>query len=110
MTLLSFVIPCYRSENTIEKVIDEIEEIVSQRKDYDYEIIAVNDYSPDNVYNVLCQLADQDHKIKVINFARNMGKHSAVMAGYAVAKGEYIVNLDDDYQSPLSLTGLQLLQ
>lgn len=100
MTLLSFVIPCYRSENTIEKVIDEIKEIVSQRKDYDYEIIAVNDYSPDNVYNVLCQLADQDYKIKVINFARNMGKHSAVMAGYAVAKGEYIVNLDDDYQSP----------
>lgn len=100
MTLLSFVIPCYRSENTIEKVINEIKEIVSQRKDYNYEIIAVNDYSPDNVYNVLCQLADQDHKIKVINFARNMGKHSAVMAGYAVAKGEYIVNLDDDYQSP----------
>ncbi len=100
MKLLSFVIPCYRSEKTIEKVVDEIKTTVSKKSDYDYEIIAVNDYSPDNVYEVLCRLAAQDKKIKVVNFARNMGKHSAVMAGYAVAKGEIIINLDDDYQCP----------
>lgn len=101
MILLSFVIPCYRSEKTIRKVIDEIRSTVAQRKEYDYEIIAVNDYSPDRVYDVLVELAKEDTKIKVINFARNMGKHSAVMAGYAVCKGEYIVNLDDDFQCPV---------
>lgn len=100
MILLSFVIPCYRSEQTIEKVINEIKETVVQRDDFDYEIITVNDCSPDNVYHVLKEIASKDEKIKVINFSRNMGKHSAVMAGYAVAKGDYIVNLDDDYQSP----------
>lgn len=100
MRLLSFVIPCYRSEKTIEKVINEIVDIVASRSGYDYEIIAVNDCSPDNVYDVLKVLAEKNKKIKVVNFARNMGKHSAVMAGYAVAKGEYVVNLDDDYQSP----------
>ena len=103
MILLSFVIPCYRSELTIKKVIDEIKETVAQKSDeYDYEIIAVNDCSPDGVYDVLKELAAEDKKIKLINFAKNMGKHAAVLAGYSVAKGEYIVNLDDDYQSPVN--------
>ena len=100
MCLLSFVIPCYRSEKTIELVIDELKKTVKERPEYDYEIIAVNDNSPDLVYEVLKRLAQKDHKIKIVNLARNMGKHSAVMAGYSYAKGDYIVNLDDDYQSP----------
>jgi len=100
MTLLSFVIPCYRSEKTIGKVVDEIVSVVGEREDYDYEIIAVNDCSPDGVYNVLKIIAEQNSRVKVINFARNMGKHSAVMAGYAVTKGDYIVTLDDDCQCP----------
>lgn len=100
MTLLSFVIPCYRSEKTIEKVIDEIIATVAQREGYDYEVIAVNDSSPDNVYEVLKRIAAANKKVKVINFAKNMGKHAAVLAGYSVARGKYIVNLDDDYQCP----------
>ena len=99
--LLSFVIPCYRSEKTIERVIDEIRSIVSEKpNEYDYEIICVNDCSPDDVYSVLKQLAVCDKKIKLINFVKNMGKHAAVLAGYAVIRGDYVVNLDDDYQSP----------
>lgn len=101
MKLLSFVIPCYRSEKTIEKVIDEIINTVAQRQEYDYEIIAVNDFSPDNVYDILKVLAEKNTKIKVVNLAKNMGKHSAVLAGYAVVKGDYVINLDDDFQSPI---------
>ena len=101
MPLLSFVIPCYRSEKTIEKVIDEIIAIVSQRNGYDYEIIAVNDCSPDGVYGVLKELALHNPKIKVVNLAKNMGKHSAVMAGYSYVNGDYVINLDDDFQSPV---------
>lgn len=100
-TLISFVIPCYRSENTISKVVVEIINTVSAREGFDYEIIAVNDCSPDHVGSVLRKLAEENNRIKVINFAKNMGKHAAVLAGYAVAKGEYIVDLDDDCQSPV---------
>lgn len=102
MTLISFVIPCYRSENTIEMVIDEIRNTVREREGYDYEIVAVNDCSPDHVYDVLAKLAKEDSKVKVINFAKNMGKHAAVIAGYSVVSGQYVVNLDDDYQSPVN--------
>lgn len=100
-TLLSFVIPCYRSELTIEKVIDEIKDTVVQREGYDYEIVCVNDCSPDNVYSVLKRLAADDRKIKIINFARNMGKHAALMAAFANVKGEYIFSVDDDFQCPV---------
>lgn len=99
--LLSFVIPCYRSENTIRNVVEEIRGIVAEREEYDYEIICVNDCSPDDVYTVLQQLAKEDKRIKVINFAKNMGKHAAVLAGYSVVKGDIVVNLDDDMQSPM---------
>jgi len=82
-------------------VINEIIATVSQKPEFDYEIITVNDFSPDGVYEVLKKLAVKNHKIKVINFSKNMGNHAAVLAGYAVARGEYIVDLDDDYQSPV---------
>ena len=65
-TLLSFVIPCYRSENTIESVIEEIIATVAQRAEYDYEIIAINDCSPDGVLDVLKRLAVTNKKIKII--------------------------------------------
>ena len=100
--LISFVIPCYRSENTIEKVYDEIIETVSQRPEYDYEIITVNDCSPDDVLSVLKSIAAKDSKFKVIDLAKNFGKHSAMMAGFSYVQGELVVNLDDDYQCPVS--------
>lgn len=101
MALLSFVIPCYRSEHTIEKVIDEIIATVKQKVEYDYEIIAVNDVSPDHVYDVLKRIAAENKKVKVINLAKNMGKHAAVLAGYSFVSGDFIVNLDDDFQCPV---------
>ena len=99
--LLSFVIPCYRSELTIEKVYNEIVETMAQRSEYDYEIIAVNDCSPDDVLSVLMRLAEKDRKFKVVDLAKNFGKHSAMMAGYSYVSGEYVVNLDDDCQCPV---------
>lgn len=50
MQKLSFVIPCYRSELSIASVVDEIRSTVASRADYDYEIILVNDCSPDGVW------------------------------------------------------------
>lgn len=101
MTLLSFVIPCYRSEHTIEMVVREIIDTVSQREGYDYEIVAVNDCSPDCVFEVLKRLAAGNKKIKVLNFAKNMGKDSAILAAFSVVKGDYIITLDDDFQCPV---------
>lgn len=101
MKKISFVIPCYGSEDTIEKVIEEIENIMTQRRDFNYEIITVNDSSPDRVLYVLKRLAKNNGKIKMIDLAKNFGKHSAVMAGFSVVTGDYVVCLDDDGQCPM---------
>lgn len=98
--VLSFVIPCYRSENTVSSVIDEIITVVSEKKEYDYEIIAVNDCSPDNVYDVLKELSLGNKKIKLIDLAKNVGKHAALMAAFSVVKGDYVICVDDDGQCP----------
>ena len=101
MPLISFVIPCYGSEKTISFVIDEIISVVSQKKEFDYEIIAVNDCSKDNVWNVLLEQAKQNPNIKLINFAKNMNRPGAVMAGMRHSKGDYVVIMDDDGQCPM---------
>lgn len=97
---LSFVIPCYRSENTVLTVVDEIEKTVVQRPEYDYEIILVNDGSPDNVWEVIKKRAREDDKIIGINLSKNFGQHSALMAGYNNVTGDIVVSLDDDGQTP----------
>lgn len=104
MQKLSFVIPCYRSEKTISAVVHEICTTVASRTDYDYEIILVNDCSPDQVWSVIQSLAQQNPKIKGLCLAKNFGQHSALMAGYAEATGDYVVSLDDDGQTPASET------
>ncbi len=101
MEKISFVIPCYGSEKTIEPVIDEIERYVSLRPEYNYEIICVNDASPDNVLFVLKAIAVKNKRVKVVDLAKNFGKHSAVMAGFSISDGDYVVCLDDDGQCPM---------
>lgn len=97
---ISFVIPCYRSEKTILTVVDEIEQTMQQRKQFDYEIILVNDGSPDHVWDVIAELTKKDSQILGINLAKNFGQHSALMAGYNHCTGDYVVSLDDDGQTP----------
>ncbi|SHL50826.1 glycosyltransferase family 2 protein [Fibrobacter sp. UWEL] len=124
---ISFVIPCYRSQGTIEAVVNEIRETVATRNEssraanmssraanmssraksrdlFDYEIILVNDSSPDKVWDVIKNLAAADPKIKGICLAKNFGQHCALMAGYGAATGDYVVSLDDDGQTPASET------
>ena len=100
MIKLSFVIPCYGSEKTISNVVDEIINTVKTKKEYTYEIILVNDSSPDQVYNVIKELAHNNSNIKGINLAKNFGQHSALMSGFNYVTGDIIVCLDDDGQTP----------
>jgi undecaprenyl-phosphate 4-deoxy-4-formamido-L-arabinose transferase len=100
MTKLSFIIPCYHSEFTIENVVNEIVSTVKTRKEYSYEIILINDCSPDNVFDVIKKLAGKDKCIKGIALAKNFGQHSALMTGFNFATGKIIICLDDDGQTP----------
>lgn len=99
-TSVSFVIPCYRSEQTITGVVEEITQTMGQLPGYTFEIILVNDCSPDDTFPIIRQLCGQYDNLIGINLARNFGQHSAIMAGLHYATGDICVFLDDDGQTP----------
>ncbi|MCL2222324.1 MAG: glycosyltransferase family 2 protein [Oscillospiraceae bacterium] len=98
---ISFVIPCYRSENTISDVVDEIVATV-QKTSYDYEVVLVNDGSPDNTLNKIKDIVVKHKNIVAVNLAKNFGQHAALMAGFQYVSGDLVVCLDDDGQTPPS--------
>ena len=100
MKKISFVIPCYRSENTLPRVVAEIEEKMKTMPQYEYDVFLVNDCSPDNTFEVIRGLCKKHDNIRGISLARNFGQHSALMAGLRYSDGDYVVCLDDDGQTP----------
>ena len=109
MKKISYVIPCYKSALTITGVINEIQSAMENLKQYTYEIVLVNDCSPDNTFEVIENLAKQYNNICGIDLAKNFGQHAALMAGFHYITGDILVCLDDDGQTPADEVG-KLLQ
>ncbi|MGN0982758.1 MAG: glycosyltransferase family 2 protein [Candidatus Limivicinus sp.] len=105
MKLVSFVIPCYCSEKTIAPVLDEIRSAMRELAQYDYEVILVNDGSPDNTFDTIRDLANRDEHVTAVDLARNFGQQSAIMSGLSHSSGDYVVCLDDDGQTPANEVG-----
>lgn len=101
MKKISFVVPCYNSENTIEKVIEEVDTTIKKQEDYSYEVILVNDCSKDNVWNKIKQICEKNKNVKGVSFAKNFGQHAALIAGYKYVSGDIVVSIDDDGQIPV---------
>ena len=95
---LSFVIPLYRSAETIGAVVRAIEEL---KIEGGHEIVLVNDGSPDGTAEVCRELVKRARvPITYVEHARNFGEHNAVLTGWREARGAHLVNLDDDGQNP----------
>lgn len=105
MSLVSFVIPCYRSELTLPAVVEEIKTTMEGLKQYTYEVVLVNDCSPDDTWGAIKKLVSENDNITGINFAKNFGQHGGLMAGIREAQGDYVVCLDDDGQTPANEVG-----
>lgn len=105
MSKISFVIPCYRSEATIEAVVAEIIDTMKELAAYEYDIVLVNDCSPDNTYEVIKRICEKNSNITGISLAKNFGQHAALMAGLRKTDGDIVVCLDDDGQTPANEVG-----
>lgn len=103
--LVSFVIPCYRSAQTIGGVVKEIDEAMAALQAYRYEIILVNDASPDDTFETVRSLCEKHKYICGVNLAKNFGQHAALMAGFSCVRGDIVVCLDDDGQTPAGEVG-----
>ncbi len=96
---LSAIIACYKDELAIPIMYERLK-AVFQKIDVEYEIIFVNDCSPDHSAEVLAQLAKQDKQVVVITHTRNFGSQNAFSSGMKVASGDAVILLDGDLQDP----------
>ena len=96
--LVSVVIPCYYSERTIRKVVTMTRDVLVDLG-YRYEFVLVNDGSTDGTFDQIRQLCDEDPCVCGVNFAKNFGQHSAIIAGLRHVHGDYVMLMDDDMQT-----------
>lgn len=99
---LTAVIACYRDAPAVPIMYERLVSVF-QKIGTDYEIIFVNDRSPDNAREVLAELAARDRKVTVINHSRNFGSQSAFTSGMRLATGDAVILLDGDLQDPPEL-------
>lgn len=94
---LSIVTPIYKGEKMLDELVRRITMSVTTITD-EYEIILVNDQSPDDSWNVIKRICQEDKHVKGVNLSRNFGQHYAITAGLSLVQGEWIVVMDCDLQ------------
>ena len=99
---LSVVIPVYCEGDHLRSVLDEIHESISTT-DVSYEILLIDDGSPDHTWDVICDVSASSPAVRAIRLSRNFGKESALCAGLELARGEAVIVMDGDGQHPPSL-------
>jgi len=95
----SVVIPVYRSEQSLDFLIERLAAVLPNVCEI-YEVVLVNDGSPDNSWGVIERLAKQNPWVRGINLMKNYGQHNATLCGIRAARYEVIFVMDDDLQNP----------
>lgn len=95
---LSIVSPVYHGEKMLNELVQRIHAAIKELTD-DYEIILVNDCSPDLSWQKITEICSHDKKVKGINLSRNFGQPYAITAGLSYAAGEYVAVIDCDLQN-----------
>lgn len=94
---ISIVSPVYAAEGIIKALVEQITHAVSNVTNH-FEIILVEDNSPDNSWQEIRDEAQQKSYVKAVRLSRNFGQYNAITAGMELAKGDYVVLLDCDLQ------------
>lgn len=99
---ISFIIPCYNTNRAIWNVLDEIDAAMKNRVLDLYEIIMVNDCSPDlETLNILMQVVEKRKDVILIDLSKNSGQPNAILAGCRYSTGDYVMTSDDDGQTQI---------
>lgn len=100
--VFSIVAPCYNEEGNVPVLYERIRTVMDGLGE-PWELVLVNDGSRDNTLYEMISLRDEDHRVKVVNFARNFGHQTAVTAGMDYTSGQAVVLIDADLQDPPEL-------
>lgn len=103
MKTITILIPCYNEENSIDLLYEHLQNVISQLKEYNFQVLLVNDGSKDNTLAKMHELHDKDPAVSYLSLSRNFGKESAMLAGLDYADGDAVILMDADLQDPPEL-------
>ena len=103
MKKVTILIPAYNEEESLPYLYERLEELINSIKNYEFEILFVNDGSKDKTLELIKKYRNKDSRISYVNFSRNFGKEIAMLAGFDYAKGDCVIIMDADLQDPPEL-------
>lgn len=103
MKKVSLIVPCFNEEQALPIFAAELDKVIKGLKEYDFEVLMINDGSSDHTLDVIKELSGTYDYCKYISFSRNFGKESAMYAGFCNADGDYVAVMDADMQDPPGL-------
>ena len=93
MKTISIIIPAYNEEESLPYLMERVTKEIDSIKNYNFEILFVNDGSKDNTINLIKEYRKKDSRVSYVDFARNFGKELAMIAGMDYAKGDAVSSL-----------------
>jgi glycosyltransferase involved in cell wall biosynthesis len=103
MDKISIIVPCYNEEEALPLFYEEIQSVMKQMSDVEWELCFVDDGSRDGTLEQLRRFAQTDSCVRFVSFSRNFGKEAAMFAGFEMCTGDYAAVMDADMQDPPSL-------
>ena len=103
MKKITVIVPCYNEEEALHYYYEEMSRVMTLMKNYDFELLFVNDGSKDHTLEVIKELVHKDERIRYVSFSRNFGKEAAMFAGFENSTGDYVCLMDADLQDPPKL-------
>ena len=103
MKKITIIIPAYNEEESLPFLYERLDKLMENMKNYDLEILFVNDGSKDKTISIIKELREKDKRISYVDFSRNFGKEIAMIAGLDYATGDCVIFMDADLQDPPEL-------
>ena len=103
MKKITILVPAYNEEVSLPLLYERVSKIMNEMKNYEFELLFVNDGSKDNTLNEIKKLREQDKRISYVDFSRNFGKEIGMIAGLDYATGDCVIIMDADLQDPPEL-------
>ena len=103
MKKITILVPAYNEEESLPFLYERVSKIMNNLKNYDFELLFVNDGSKDNTLKIIKEFREKDNRVCYVNFARNFGKEIAMIAGLDYATGDCVIIMDADLQDPPEL-------
>ncbi len=103
MKRITILLPAYNEEESIPMMETNMNQVINENPDYDWDFLIVNDGSTDNTLQQVLKLHKKNPRYNVVDLSRNYGKEVAMMAGFDYTKGDATIIMDADMQHPIDV-------